>query len=244
MKNVVALIITSVLLILVGCSTSDESEVVEAVFEAEFLETTPGDNFVTEESHDIPSIINNFISDGIPVDIETSTKEYSYVSSQSLRIKYSLMLYSTSAKLKVITDGTENITNYVSEITTYTFTKGKYKVESKQSWFQPYPMWITVKADRVCYSFEYAPDTFSEEHILFVLEDNSISSTSKIGEESKTSKPLETEIYNGIFNAITDSNGVVALKNNDFYFNFIPASGKLIQLEPEYKEIGELDRLK
>lgn len=244
MRNISELFILSIIITLVGCTATDEPETSASLFEAEFLDTTPGDSFITEEYIDIAPIVERFISSGIPVAISTSTDEFSFVSSQTLTKKFSLKLYSTSAELKISTKGTEYVTGYDRKITTYTFTQGKYRITPTESDSNPYPMWIIIEPDCVCYAYEYAPDKFTEPMPLFDLDDYTTQRAEKISDDRVTTNPIEPSEYKGTFNAVTDPNGVVALRNDDYTYNFIPATGKLTQLEPDYKEIGELDRIK
>lgn len=244
MKNIKKLFIISIFITLVGCTTTDEPETSASLFEAEILDTIPGNSFITEEYIDVAPIIERFISSGIPVSISTSTDKFSFVSSQTLTKNFSLTLYSTSAELKISTKGTEYVTGYDRKITTYTFTQGKYRITPTESGSNPYPMWIIIEPDCVCYAYEYAPDKFTEPMPLFDLDDYTSQRAEKISDDRVSTSQIEPSEYKGTFNAVTDPNGVVALRNDDYTYNFIPATGKLTQLEPDYKEIGELDRIK
>lgn len=244
MRNIRKLFILSIFTTIVSCAPTNEPETSASVFEAEFLDTIPGDSFVSEEYIDIAPMIELFISDGIPVAISTSTDEFSYVSSQTLTKKFSLTLYSTSAELKINTKGTENVTGYNRKITTYTFTEGRYKITPTESSSNTYPMWIIVESDCVYYSYEYEPGKFTEQMTLFDLDGYATRKVEKISDNRISTSPIDPNEYKGTFNAVTDPNGVVALRNDDYSYNFIPATGKLTQLEPDYKEIGKLDRIK
>lgn len=45
-----------------------------------------------------------------------------------------------------------------------------------------------------------------------------------------------------LLNAETYPDGIVALRSSDCTYNFIPATGMLTRLEPDYKELGVLVR--
>lgn len=105
-------------------------------------------------------------------------------------------------------------------------------------------MWMIIESDCIYYSYEYEPGEFSDPMLFMNLDNYAAYKYEIISEERSSTRPLETEEYVGQFNAITSPNGIVALKNNDFTFNFTPATGLLTRLEPDYLEIGELDQIK
>lgn len=243
MKTIRILTTLVVFTILYGCSSNDEPKTSVSKFEAEFLELTPGNSIWSDELSAIDYAIFEVLNaNGMPVEITTFEEETSGVTSQNLKTKYTLSLYVNSADLTIRSTGTENITNFDVRTTSYKFTQGKYIIPAEVLGTQ-FPICFIVESDYIYYCFEIEPGTFTDQHYFLDLNDFVKNTSTRISEDRESTRPIEPTEYKGKFNAITDPNGVVALKNSDFTFNFIPASGLLTQIEPEYKEIGKLDRI-
>lgn len=243
MKTIKLLISLSVLIILNGCSSNDEPGKSFSKFEAEFLELTPGGSIWNDELYALDFAIFEVLNaNGMPVDISSCEEERSDVTSLSLKTKYTLSLYTNSADLTINTTGVEYVETFDVKTTSYKFTQGKYIIPAEVLGTQ-LPMCFIVESDCIYYCFEIEPGSYTNKSYFLDLINFEKTISAKISEERESTRPIEPTEYKGKFNAITDPNGVVALKNSEFTFNFIPATGLLTQIEPEYKEIGELDRI-
>lgn len=242
MKTIKILSSLIIITIFCGCSSNDEPEISVSKFEAEFLTLTPGDPIEVGEVYALDFAIFEVLNaNGMPVEISSYEEEKSNVTSLSLKTKYTLSLFTNSADLTISSTGTEYVKTFNVETTSYKFTQGTYIIPAEV--LGPQPMCFYVESDHIYYSFEYEPGRYTDQHYFLDLNNFVKNISTKVGEDRETTRPIEPSEYKGKFNAITDPNGVVALKNSDFTFNFIPASGLLTQIEPEYKEIGKLDRI-
>jgi hypothetical protein len=177
--------------------------------------------------------------------VPNSTEEYDQSEESKVvdhyETTYTLLLASSSAKLDIDTETfTKEITTQY-HVTKTAYTPGRYIVELEDNYYFNY---IFVVDESAIYSGFILKDTgeiTDEYDKLADLENgNYITKTalsSTDGEITSTN-----EHYSGIFNVVTEPTGVSILKNSAYTFNFLPTTGMLTEIEPDYNEIGELDR--
>lgn len=241
-----AILLTSAALLLGSCSDSDdEPSNSVSIFEAEFLTLEPSSILSEETYYSLDTALKLLDANEIGYDRSAETKVIEYAGDRKTNERYTLTLAATSADLTIATTGTEEIITQEVETTTYTFAPGLYRLKAPVSDPARYTDYIRITESAITLLYEYEEGKFADyQPIVLPLENGRFSRHSATGRESVRNQETDPVTYKGIFHAVTDPNGVAVLKNSDFTFNFIPATGMLTCLEPDYREIGRLDRVK
>lgn len=241
-----AILLTSAALLLGSCSGSDdEASNGVSIFEAEFLTLEPSSALSEEIHYSLATALKLLDENGISYDRSAETAVIEHAGDRKTNERYTLTLAATSADLTIAATGTEEIIAQEVETTTYTFAPGLYKLKVPVSDPARYTDYIRITESAITLLYEYEEGKFADyQPMVLPLENLRFSQHSATGRESVRIQETAPVTYKGIFHAVTDPNGVVVLKNSDFTFNFIPATGLLTRLEPDYQEIGKLDRIK
>lgn len=230
------------LLLTLGGSCSDDGDSGEDTgagvrFTARFIEQLPEETLIQEYSA-------RERAETLAAHIPCTTSEYTQEACSErdeaeLESTYDLTLFPTSAHLKVTEiERATNVWNRVAYVD-YTFEAGTYTVDPGAD--TAYEVLLQVSSNQVTIAYRSRQDGETSEAKMFLpLEEHRIVFGDIIEElrrETAAGEPSTTEM---LLNAETYPNGIVALRNSDYTFNFIPATGMLTRLEPDYKEIGVL----
>lgn len=233
-----------VLLLLLGGSCSDGGDSAKETgdgvrFTARFIEQLP------EETH-LEEYSGRERAELLAAHIPCTTSEYaqeacSERAEAELESTYDLTLYPTSAQLKVTElERATNVWNRVAYVE-YAFEAGSYTVDPGAD--AAYDVVLQVSGDRISVAYRSRQNGETSEAQTFLpLTEFRIAFGDIIEElrrETAVGEPSTTEL---LLNAESYPNGTVALRNSEYTYNFIPATGMLTRLEPDYKEIGVLVR--
>ncbi|MCM1109351.1 MAG: hypothetical protein NC388_09955 [Clostridium sp.] len=236
----------AILSLLNACTeeTKDTSTDNVSVFEASFLDAEP-ESIIPEEYYSPEVALALLTANDIRFDrkVVSGTAEYTNISK---RVKtYSLSLAATSANLTITTTETATVHRRQTETTTYTFTPGLYRQKESAPPSIPYVCYLRITDNDIRICYEYEEGKFADySPVVLPLDKGTFVSRQYIGEDHTHEEELPSQTHESMLNAVTDPNGVVALRNTNYTFHFTPATGMLTQLEPEYKEIGVLDRMR
>lgn len=222
-----------------ACSGCEEKPTAVSLFEATFVETLPGDDTAMEVSHITDEQLQHLCErvDCSVEEIERTVTCEPYVGRRESH--YLLSLGATSAKLTTTVRATEITAVHACKGTSYLFSDGRYELYGNSN----YTYYAVVYSDRIEIQQYYVQgDMWLEPAFFLALNDYRLYRGKSLEVVDTSERTVELPAETGIFAVITDPNGVAVLQNDSYTYNFIPATGRLTMLEPEYKEIGTLDR--
>lgn len=207
-------------------------------YSASFL-VVENSNGVVEDS----SIENlwNVINAIVPYSINESDKTMGLEQTDHYNITYTLLLANKSAKLDIDTITYKNVISNLYKVYTYTYEIGRYYVSEYED--DRWIMVVDVTDDAICmgYLIKETEEKTDSYHKIVDLINGSIEKTELIS-SAKGEQKSEKTSYSGLFNVVLEPTGMVTLRNSDYLFNFHPSTGELTMLDPDYEEIGILNR--
>lgn len=196
-------------------------------------------NSVVEDSS-IESLWN-VVNTIVPYSTDESEKVIQIGKIDHYDITYTLLLANKSAKLDIDTVTYKNEISNVYKVITYTYEIGRYYITEYED--DRWSMVVDVTNDAIYmgYLIKETEEKTDSYHKIVDLFNCSIEKTELISSTKGEQKSEETS-YSGLFNVVLEPTGLVTLRNLDYLFNFHPSIGVLTMLEPDYEEIGVLDR--
>ncbi len=228
----------------ISCSSDEpnEGDVVNGEsatrYSSSFL-VVENSNGVVEDS----SIENlwNVVNTIIPYSTDESEKVIQIEKIDHYDITYILLLAKKSAKLDIDTITYKNEINNVYKVIKYTYEIGRYYVSEYEDDRWILVVDVTDDAIYMGYLIKETEERTDSYHKIVDLINGSIEKTELISSTTGEQKSRKTN-YHGLFNVVLEPTGMVTLRNSDYLFNFHPSTGELIMLEPDYEEIGILNR--
>ena len=196
-------------------------------------------NSVVEDSS-IESLWN-MVNTIVPYSTDESEKVIQIGKIDHYDITYTLLLANKSAKLDIDTVRYKNEISNVYKVITYTYEIGRYYITEYED--DRWSMVVDVTNDAIYmgYLIKETEEKTDSYHKIVDLFNCSIEKTELISSTKGEQKSEETS-YSGLFNVVLEPTGLVTLRNPDYLFNFHPSTGVITMLEPDYEEIGVLDR--
>ena len=196
-------------------------------------------NSVVEDSS-IESLWN-MVNTIVPYSTDESEKVIQIGKIDHYDITYTLLLANKSAKLDIDTVRYKNEISNVYKVITYTYEIGRYYITEYED--DRWSMVVDVTNDAIYmgYLIKETEEKTDSYHKIVDLFNSSIEKTELISYTKGEQKSEETS-YSGLFNVVLEPTGLVTLRNPDYLFNFHPSTGVITMLEPDYEEIGVLDR--
>lgn len=230
----------------ISCSNEKNENIGTTVFEGNFISKEPLTGTIEELLPYNPAEHCTTLSEYVPYTEEIYDEDFSRSYDRVNRDNYRLSLSTTSAKLQIEKSYTAIDSVFTHTVKNLIFTCGTFDG----------PVMVWVYADTVRVPTKFRIEEWGATWIILEHPENpqevpylplnnfkysSYSDTKFLKVENIKSEPEKISL---VLNAVTDPNGVVALTSDEYVFNFVPSTGMLTQLKPDYLEIGKLDRVK
>lgn len=227
MNKLIAILLLSFTVVVASCSSDEpENKTKVAVYEATFINIYPGTGVVFPQHEIMPQYLESFLPNTADVTEETISWGSGNTTTNDT---YHLELEESKAKLTITING--NGVHKLNKQYTHivTITHGEYKDKE-----QPDRYSIKVSADKIdIYQYGYYYYTLPNPmHYISYGE-------TPWEEEYK----LEAESNEQDLSVTKFSKTKISLFNANYFYEFNPQTGLLIQEKPEYITIGELDRI-
>lgn len=232
------------ILVFISCSSDEpnDGDVVNGEsatrYSASFL-VVENSNGVVEDSsiESLWDVVNTIV----PYSTDEREKVIQIEEIDHYDITYTLLLANKSAKLDIDTITYKNEINNLYKVTAYTYEIGRYYISEYED--DRWSMVVDVTNDTIYmgYLIKETEEKTDSYHKIVDLINCSIEKSELIS-STKGEQRSERTNYSGLFNVVLEPTGMVILRNPDYLFNFHPSIGMLTMLEPDYEEIGMLNR--
>lgn len=234
----------SVCLSAIACSNeSHDSPLVidgetATLYIGEYMEITPADNIIEEQ---VPSDERiTLLSDAVPTQkmnhIQSETQE---IKDNHFSIAINLLFASRTALLDIDSLCYKHEVYNTYNVTEYEYTPGVYTINSRINSNYSIKYNVTSESIHATYIYNETNKTVSSPMLIYELTDGARQAKEVVETRNSESKAYTAKYSGKLKVTCTD---IAIMQNDDFTFAFDPATGKLQELQPENKEIGDLKR--
>lgn len=229
-------------LLFTGCSSgNDDPEPATQTFYGEFLDLVPVSH-LSVETFSPQQAIDFILANDVPTETSSETVFVNIPEADQTTSAYTVQISGDKAYFRCDTEKGQHCMRTKYVVIYYRFTPGTYPIRSNESQFERF---IEV-SDRDVKITSYYEGLPTEHEPTILTLDSSAGYTSYSDKEEI--EPCYIPHQDGKIshdetgNAILNSDGTYTLAFSSSTYTLYPSTGLLIQLSPEYLEIGNLDR--